>query len=91
MPRLATHVDTGAPTFRENAKAMQALVDDLTARLERVRRGGGEEAVAKHEGRGKLPARERSKDCSTPGPRSSNSRRSPRRTSTTARPRAPGS
>src|SRR4029079_18904884 len=59
MPRLATHVDTGAPTVRENASAMQALVDDLTARLERVRRGGGDEAVAKHEGRGKLTARAR--------------------------------
>ena len=67
MPRLATHVDTGAPTFRENAKAMQALVDDLNGRLERVRRGGGEEAVAKHEGRGKLTARERIEGLLDPG------------------------
>jgi len=67
MPRLATHVDTGASTFRENAKAMQALVDDLNGRLERVRRGGGEEAVAKHQGRGKLTARERIEGLLDPG------------------------
>ncbi|HEV8087570.1 MAG TPA: carboxyl transferase domain-containing protein, partial [Actinomycetota bacterium] len=67
MPRLATHVDTGAPTFRENAKVMQALVDDLNDRLERVRRGGGEEAVAKHQGRGKLTARERIEGLLDPG------------------------
>src|SRR6186997_389182 len=67
MPRLATHVDTGAPTFRENANAMQALVDDLNGRLERVRRGGGDEAVAKHEGRGKLTARARIEGLLDPG------------------------
>jgi 3-methylcrotonyl-CoA carboxylase beta subunit len=67
MPRLSTHVDTGAPTFRENASAIQTLVDDLTARLERVRRGGGDEAVAKHEGRGKLTARARIEGLLDPG------------------------
>ena len=56
-----------------------------------MRRGGGDEAVAKHEGRGKLTARgDGSRGCSTPAPRSSSSRRSRRRTSTTARRPAAG-
>ncbi len=38
---------------------MRGLVDELRARLERVRAGGGEAAVARHRKRGKLPARER--------------------------------
>src|SRR4051812_2324341 len=59
MPRLATHVETGAQAFRDNAAAMQVLVDDLHARLDRVRAGGGQDAVAKHEARGKLTARVR--------------------------------
>src|SRR4051812_4291350 len=67
MPRLATHVDTAAQAFRDNTSAMRSLVDDLNARLERVRRGGGEEAVAKHEGRGKLTARARIEALLDPG------------------------
>ena len=67
MPRLATHVDTGTQAFRDNASAMQALVDDLNARLEHVRGGGGEESVAKHEGRGKLTARVRIETLLDPG------------------------
>ena len=67
MPRLSTHVDTGAQTFRDNVSSMQALVDDLRARLERVRRGGGEEAVAKHEARGKLTAHARVDALVDPG------------------------
>ncbi|HEY3675891.1 MAG TPA: carboxyl transferase domain-containing protein, partial [Candidatus Tumulicola sp.] len=38
---------------------MSALVGELRAHLSAVRRGGGEEAVAKHRSRGKLTARER--------------------------------
>ena len=67
MPRLSTHVDTGAQTFRDNAASMQALVEDLQVRLDRVRRGGGEDAVAKHEARGKLTARARIERLVDPG------------------------
>src|SRR6187551_557547 len=67
MPRLSTHVDTGARTFRDNAASMQTLVEDLRARLDRVRRGGGQEAVAKHEARGKLTARVRIERLLDPG------------------------
>jgi acetyl-CoA carboxylase carboxyltransferase component len=67
MPRLSTHVDTGAQAFRDNVSSMQALVADLRIRLERVRRGGGEEAVAKHEARGKLTAHARVDALVDPG------------------------
>ena len=67
MPRLASHVDTGSQTFRDSAAAMHALVNDLRDRLERVRDGGGEEAVAKHEARGKLTARTRVERLVDPG------------------------
>ncbi len=67
MPRLSTHVDTGAQTFRGNVSSMHALVDDLRARLERVRGGGGAEAVAKHEARGKLTAHARVDALVDPG------------------------
>ncbi|MBW8879825.1 MAG: methylcrotonoyl-CoA carboxylase, partial [Acidobacteria bacterium] len=59
MPRLATHLDTGAQTFRDNTASMQTLVADLRSRRDRVRGGGGEDAVAKHEARGKLTAHAR--------------------------------
>src|SRR3954469_5701677 len=59
MPRLATHLDTGAQTFRDNTASMQTLVSDLRSRRDRVRGGGGEDAVAKHEARGKLTAHAR--------------------------------
>ncbi|HEY1428463.1 MAG TPA: carboxyl transferase domain-containing protein, partial [Candidatus Tumulicola sp.] len=45
--------------FSRNADRMSASVADLRAHLAAVRRGGGEEAVAKHRKRGKLTARER--------------------------------
>src|SRR3954463_1279320 len=67
MPRLATHVETGAQAFRDNAAAMQVLVDDLHARLDRVRAGGAQDAVAKHEARGKLTARVRVERLIDPG------------------------
>ena len=67
MPRLATHVDARAPTFADNAAGMQTLVDDLRTRLDRVRRGGGEQAVGKHEARGKLTARARVERLLDPG------------------------
>jgi len=45
--------------FAENRAAMDELVADLRARLERVREGGGERSVERHRSRGKLTARDR--------------------------------
>jgi acetyl-CoA carboxylase carboxyltransferase component len=59
MPRLTTHVDARSTAFDERAAHMRALVDELHARLDRARAGGGDDAVAKHRARGKLTARER--------------------------------
>jgi acetyl-CoA carboxylase carboxyltransferase component len=67
MPRLSSHVDTDAQAFRDNAEAMRASVGELRTRLERVRRGGGDEAVAKHRERGKHTARERIERLCDPG------------------------
>jgi acetyl-CoA carboxylase carboxyltransferase component len=46
---------------------MQALVDELQARTARVAAGGGERAVERHRGRGKLLARERVDRLLDPG------------------------
>jgi 3-methylcrotonyl-CoA carboxylase beta subunit len=43
------------------------LIDELEAELERVRMGGGEKAVERHRGRGKLTARERVAGLCDPG------------------------
>ena len=47
------------PAFDHNRDANLGLARELRERLELVRRGGGEAAVAKHRARGKLLARER--------------------------------
>jgi 3-methylcrotonyl-CoA carboxylase beta subunit len=59
MPRLNTRVDLHSEEYRENERALRALVDDLHAEVERVARGGSRAAVEKHKAAGKLPARER--------------------------------
>jgi len=59
MQLLETRVDRTSHDFQENTAHARALVADLRARLERVREGGGVEAVARHRKRGKLTARER--------------------------------
>ncbi|WP_043836733.1 carboxyl transferase domain-containing protein [Muricoccus aerilatus] len=59
MPALPTALDTRSPEFAENAGRMRALVEDLRARADRVRQGGGEPAREKHLSRGKLLPRDR--------------------------------
>src|SRR5574344_2145143 len=53
--------------FQANAAAMQALVDDLHAQMERIAQGGGEAARAKHLARGKLLPRDRVQMLLDPG------------------------
>jgi 3-methylcrotonyl-CoA carboxylase beta subunit/propionyl-CoA carboxylase len=48
-----------SPDWDANREANLGLVAELRVRLEQVRLGGGEDAVAKHRARGKLLARER--------------------------------
>jgi 3-methylcrotonyl-CoA carboxylase beta subunit len=67
MNVLRSHANPGSDEFRANATANQALVDDLSAELERVRLGGGERARERHVGRGKLLPRERVDRLLDPG------------------------
>ena len=59
MAILESKLNTTSPEFRASVVAMQALVDDLRAKVAELARGGGEEARQKHLSRGKLLPRER--------------------------------
>ena len=67
MTVLSSQIDTRSDTFKKNADAMRALVDDLRARVEKVRLGGGEESRKRHVGRGKLLPQERVRALLDPG------------------------
>ena len=59
MGVIKSAVDTRAEAFKNNAKAMRALVDDLRGVAGKIREGGGKEARERHLKRGKLLPRER--------------------------------
>jgi 3-methylcrotonyl-CoA carboxylase beta subunit len=59
MAKIASQLDTRSPEFTANRAAMQELVDDLRATLQRNAAGGSAAARAKHTKAGKLLARER--------------------------------
>jgi len=67
MPVIATQLQPRSEAFAANARAMQALVDELEAQLARVAQGGGEGPRAKHVARGKLLPRERIDTLLDPG------------------------
>ncbi len=67
MAILETKLNPRAADFIDNAKAMQALVDDLRAHCEKISQGGGIEARNKHTARGKLLPRERVNMLLDPG------------------------
>jgi len=67
MPRLVSHLDRSSASFAANERHMRQLTDDLVSALERVHAGGGEAAVERHRGRGKLLARERIERLVDPG------------------------
>ena len=48
MSRIESHANPRAADFQANAAHMQALVDDLEARVGEVRRGGGEKYQQRH-------------------------------------------
>lgn len=62
-----TAVDPRRADFDANRAAMQAAVDDLKARVRRIREGGGAAACARHESRGKLLPRARIQALLDPG------------------------
>ncbi|NDY90234.1 carboxyl transferase domain-containing protein [Ideonella livida] len=59
MAPLPSKLNARSADAQANAAAMQALVDDLQAKLSQIAQGGGEAARAKHLARGKLLPRER--------------------------------
>jgi 3-methylcrotonyl-CoA carboxylase beta subunit len=67
MAKIASKIDVRAPEFAANSAAMQSLVTELRAVLERNRQGGSAAARDKHRAAGKLLARERVDALLDPG------------------------
>ncbi|MFK7161281.1 carboxyl transferase domain-containing protein [Marinospirillum sp. MEB164] len=67
MSVISSQINPRDAQFQAKAQAMQALVDDLHAQLERVRSGGGPAAQERHRARGKLLPRERIEHLLDPG------------------------
>ncbi|MEK9969117.1 MAG: carboxyl transferase domain-containing protein [Ferrovibrio sp.] len=67
MSALTSQLDTRSAAFRDNAAQMQALVDDLKAKVRLIKQGGGEKARDKHLSRGKLLPRDRVRTLLDPG------------------------
>ena len=67
MPVFETQLNARSVDFQANAAAMQVVVADLKAQIEKATLGGGEAARAKHTGRGKLLPRDRVQMLLDPG------------------------
>src|SRR3954452_24985805 len=67
MDVIETHVDPRSAQFRTNQTRLTALVCELRARTDVVRRGGGERSLQRHREQGKLPVRERIDGLLDPG------------------------
>ncbi|MDP1829856.1 MAG: carboxyl transferase domain-containing protein [Archangium sp.] len=67
MATLETQLNVRSADFQANAAAMQAIVDDLKAKVAKISEGGGEDARKKHTSRGKLLPRERVNQLLDPG------------------------
>lgn len=67
MQPLASHIDTTSKDFQLNAEYNRSLVNELKKKIEKVRLGGGEDAVKKHRARKKFLPRERIEKILDPG------------------------
>ncbi|MFM0146622.1 carboxyl transferase domain-containing protein [Paraburkholderia sp. RL18-085-BIA-A] len=67
MPIIESKLNPRSDDFRANATALEALVADLRAKVEKLALGGGQAARDKHTGRGKLLPRERIEKLLDPG------------------------
>ncbi len=67
MGILKTRINTRSEDFSANAAHMQAQVDDLKAKLQTIKQGGGEKACERHTARGKLLVRDRIAALIDPG------------------------
>lgn len=59
MTTIRTKLDTGSDEYRVSVKSMLDKIDHIDGEHEKSLAGGGEAAVARHHGRGKMIARER--------------------------------
>jgi 3-methylcrotonyl-CoA carboxylase beta subunit len=67
MQVLSSHIDTNSQDFQANVEFNRSLALDLKKRIEKVRLGGGDDAVKKHRARKKLLPRERIEKILDPG------------------------
>jgi 3-methylcrotonyl-CoA carboxylase beta subunit len=67
VTRLTSKVNARSAEFLQNAAAMQAVVDDLNAKVQQIKLGGGEALIARHTARGKLFVRDRIQKLLDPG------------------------
>ena len=67
MPTLHSHVHTQSDEFKSNEKHHHAVVSELEEHLKTIRQGGGQDARARHEKRGKLFVRDRIERLIDPG------------------------
>lgn len=67
MEILETIIQTQSTGFKSNSEFMLDLVNEWKKRVEKVKLGGGAEAIKKHTERGKLTARERIESLIDPG------------------------
>jgi 3-methylcrotonyl-CoA carboxylase beta subunit len=59
VAKIISKINVRSPDFIENAAHMQVQVDDLKAKLEQIKLGGGERSRERHLSRGKLLPRDR--------------------------------
>src|SRR5215210_13540 len=64
---LASRIERDSDVFARRRQLLEELVDELRTRTAAVARGGGDKALERHRGRGKLPARERVDRLVDPG------------------------
>jgi len=67
MPIIESRINPRSQDYADNARAMQAQLDDLHTQLARTAQGGSEAARARHTARGKLLPRERVERLVDPG------------------------
>jgi 3-methylcrotonyl-CoA carboxylase beta subunit len=67
MPQLSSKISVTSEEFRVNSQWMKSMVQSLEQNLEKIKTGGGAEAIKKHKSRGKLTARERVQHLLDPG------------------------
>src|SRR5437588_12342600 len=67
MPIIPTALESRSEAFRANAAAMRAVIEDLRDKTAVIGEGGDDASRKRHEGRGKLLARERIRLLLDPG------------------------